>query len=272
MSTILTATTDVLRGKYLKAACGAPAGVCLASLESMNTVLLDVDGTLIDSNDAHAQAWVDALAAAGHAVPFERVRSLIGKGGDKLLWETVGIESDAEIGKRIDQDRSRRFKQSLPNLQPFPGARALLQRMYDDGLRLVAASSAKNEELHALLEIVGADFFLYGQTSSDDADNSKPDPDIVQAALRRAHAQPSEACLLGDTPYDVEAAARAGVATVALRCGGWSDAELEGAVAIFADAAEVLAHYAQSPFGQSSGARASADDAGEDAGRQSRRP
>jgi HAD superfamily hydrolase (TIGR01509 family) len=222
----------------------------------MNTVLLDVDGTLIDSNDAHARAWVDALAATGHAVPFERVRSLIGKGGDKLLWETVGIDSESDIGKKIDEGRALRFKQSLPQLRPFPGARALLQRMHEGGLRLVVATSAKEEEMRALLEIVGAGPFLYGQTSSEDANNSKPDPDIIQAALQRAQAQPSEAWLLGDTPYDVEAAARAGVATVALRSGGWADPDLKGALEIFDDAADLLAHYAESPFARSKAAQA----------------
>ncbi len=218
----------------------------------MKTVLLDVDGTLVDSNDAHARAWVEALAAAGQPVPFERVRMLIGKGGDKLLWETVAIASESDVGKSIDADRLQRFQKSMPTLRPFPDARALLRRMHDAGLRLVIATSARDEEMGALLDIVDAKPFLHGKTSSDDAASSKPDPDIIQAALARAQAQPSQALMLGDTPYDIEAAARAGVATVALRCGGWRDQDLKGALAIFDNPADLLAHYEDSPFAKRS--------------------
>lgn len=225
-------------------------------MAALKAVLLDVDGTLIDSNDAHARAWVDTLSAFGHSVPFERVRELIGKGGDKLLPEVTGLEDSSPEGKRISEHRSRHFQQAyLPQLKPFPGARELLARMHAAGLRLVVATSAKEEEMAALLRICGAEPFVQARTSSDDADNSKPDPDIVEAALRRAGAKPEEALMLGDTPYDVEAAARAGVRAIALRSGGWSDMALQGALAIYDDVADLLGHYDQSVLAQGDGAR-----------------
>lgn len=222
----------------------------------LSAVLLDVDGTLIDSNDAHARAWVDAFAEFGRTVPFDEVRKRIGKGGDKLMPEVSGVDPESRDGKAIDARRSEIFKQKyLPELRAFPNARALLERLAGDGLRLVVATSAKSEEMNALIEIFGGKGIVSGTTSSDDAENSKPDADIVQAALSRAHAAPSEALMLGDTPYDIEAAQRAGVRTVALRSGGWDDAGLHGALAIYADPSDLLAHYAESPFARARSAQ-----------------
>jgi HAD superfamily hydrolase (TIGR01509 family) len=212
-------------------------------------VLLDIDGTLVDSNDAHAHAWEDALRHFGHDVPFEKVRALIGKGGDKLLAEAAGIDPGSPLGKEIDQLRGRTFMRDyLPQLRPFPKARELLLRLRDDGLLLVVATSAKRSEMAALLEVCEASDLVHAHTSSDDADNSKPAPDILQAALQKAHVSASEGAMLGDTPYDVEAARRCGLGTVAVRSGGWGDAALKGALAVYADVADLLAHYDQSPF------------------------
>lgn len=212
-------------------------------------VLLDVDGTLIDSNDAHATAWVQALEEHGVKVSFEKVRKLIGKGGDKLLPEAAGIDADSAKGKKISLRRGEIFQsQFMPNLQPFPGARDLLIRMKQRGLRLAVASSAKKDELHELLRVCQVEDLLEKSTSSDDADNSKPSPDIVQAALKKNNLFAGETILLGDTPYDIEAASRAGVPSVALRCGGWSNADLSGALAIYDDAIDLLAKFDQSPF------------------------
>jgi HAD superfamily hydrolase (TIGR01549 family) len=215
----------------------------------LRAVLLDVDGTLVDSNDAHAHAWVDAFAEFERTVPFERVRPLIGKGGDKLMPEVIGIESDSPEGRRIDEQRTKIFRERyLPKLEPFPRAAELLARMRSDGLRLVVATSAKKEEMDALLEICGASTLVHGRTSSDDAEQSKPDRDIVVAALSCAHAASHEALMLGDTPYDVEAALRAGVRTVAFRSGGWDDTALAQAAAIYAGPSDLLDRYAESPF------------------------
>lgn len=197
-------------------------------------VLFDVDGTLVDSNDAHARAWVDAFAAFGVAVDFGRVRRSIGMGGDKLMPHVAGITEDSPLGKQIAERRGEIFKSKhLPHLRPFPGAHDLVAAVKARGLTAVAASSAKEDELHALLAIAGAESLLDAATSSDEAEESKPDPDIIHAALRKAHAEPANAVLIGDTPYDVEAAGRAGAECIALRCGGWRDADLRGAIAVY---------------------------------------
>jgi phosphoglycolate phosphatase-like HAD superfamily hydrolase len=215
----------------------------------ITAVLLDVDGTLVDSNDAHARAWHEALAEHGYDVPLARVRGWIGMGGDKLLPAATGLDAESAKGKAIAERRGEIFKQKhLPTVMPFPRVRELLVRMKSDGLKLAAASSAAEDELHALLEIANVRDLLEESTSSDDADRSKPDPDIVHAALQRLHVSSSRALMLGDTRYDVEAATRAGVALIALRCGGSSDADLSGAIAIHDDPADLLAHYASSPL------------------------
>jgi phosphoglycolate phosphatase-like HAD superfamily hydrolase len=216
----------------------------------LEAVLLDIDGTLVDSNDAHACAWVDAFIAAGHDVSFDRVRWLIGKGGDKLLPEVTGIDKDSPQGKELDARRRQIFKRTyLPKIRAFPGAAALLARMHGDGLRLVAATSASEDEMEALLEKTGAPNLFHQATSSDEAERSKPDPDVVQAALRKAGCRAGAAIMLGDTPYDVDAARKAGVRVVALRCGGWPDEKLEGALAIFDNPESLLADYERSPLG-----------------------
>jgi HAD superfamily hydrolase (TIGR01549 family) len=216
---------------------------------SLKAVLLDVDGTLIDSNDAHAHAWVEALAEFGHHVEFQRTRDLIGTGGDKLLPELTGIEKESPQGKQISERRTDLFKQRyLPTLKPFPAARALLEALRELGLKLVVASSASSDELGELLEVAGVDDLIERKTSSSDAKESKPDPDIVEAAVASAGCSAEEAVMRGDTPYDVMAASRAGVAIVALRCGGWDDEALRGAVAIYDDPQDLLARLESSPF------------------------
>jgi len=218
-------------------------------MEHLKGVLLDVDGTLVDSNDAHANAWVRALDEAGVRADFATVRRLIGKGGDKLLPEVSGIAADSPEGKAISERRGQIFqKELLPSLRPFPDAKELLACMKKAGLRLAVASSSKKDELGGLLRVCGADELIEAGTSSDDADNSKPDPDIVHAALKQIGQPADKVILLGDTPYDVEAATRAGVKVVALRCGGWDDKDLAGAVAIYDNPADLLAHFDVSPF------------------------
>jgi HAD superfamily hydrolase (TIGR01509 family) len=213
-------------------------------------VLLDVDGTLVDSNDAHARAWVKALAEARVEAEFATVRRLIGKGGDKLLPEVSGIDAESPNGKAISKRRGEIFRtEYLPKLKPTPGAKELLARMKKAGLELAVASSAKEDELKGLLEVCGADEFIEASTSSDDAEHSKPDPDIVQAALEALGHPKEQVVLLGDTSYDVEASLRAGIRVVALRCGGWGDADLTGAVRIYDDPADLLARFDDSPFG-----------------------
>jgi HAD superfamily hydrolase (TIGR01509 family) len=212
-------------------------------------VILDVDGTLVDSNDAHARAWVEALRQAGFEVPYGRVRRLIGMGGDKLLPELTGLADDDPRGKAISEARGRIFQaQHLPHLRAFPGARELLVRMRQAGLRLAVASSAKEEELGPLLDLVGARELVEAETSKDDVAASKPDPDVVHAALGKLGLRPAEVVMLGDTPYDVEACARAGVAMIGFTCGGWSAHDLAGCVAIYEGPAALLEAFGRSPI------------------------
>jgi HAD superfamily hydrolase (TIGR01509 family) len=172
-------------------------------------------------------------------------------GGDKLLPEVIGVEEDSDEGKPIIETRKHILKDKyMPTLRPTPGARALLQRIHQDGLQLVVATSSNPEDLKDLLKAAEIDDLIEAAASSGDAENSKPDPDIVQAALQKAGCTPDETIMLGDTPYDVQAASKAGVSIIALRCGGWSDPDLKGAIAIYDDPADLLAHYAESPLGK----------------------
>lgn len=215
----------------------------------IEALLLDVDGTLVDSNDAHAQSWVDVLTRAGLQASFDDVRRLIGMGGDKLLPTVTGVSKEEPRGKQLSEERTRVFmEQYLPRLRAFPDVRPLLEKVRARGVRLVVATSAQEDEARALAKVAGIDDLLEAKTSSDDADRSKPDPDIVVAALKRAKTTADRAIMLGDTPYDVEAATRAGVPIIAVRSGGWGDADLRGAIAIYDDARELLRRFDESPL------------------------
>jgi HAD superfamily hydrolase (TIGR01509 family) len=213
-------------------------------------VLFDVDGTLIDSNDQHARAWVASLAQYGHAVPFDRVRPLIGMGGDKVLPELVpGLTEDSDEGKAIAKARVDWFMQhELPTIPPTRGARDLLVAVRRRGARVVVATSAKKAELDALLARGDLGPLIDMATTSDDAEDSKPDPDIIGAALKKAHVRADEAVMIGDTQYDVEAAHKAGVKCVALLCGGNPRETLREADAVYADPAESISGLNASPF------------------------
>jgi HAD superfamily hydrolase (TIGR01509 family) len=213
-------------------------------------VILDIDGTLLDSNAQHAQAWSDALAEHGYDVDSGRIRPLIGMGGDKVLPELIGLSEESPTGQRISERRGEIFRTKyLPQVRPFPRVRDLVERLDREGHTIVVASSASKEDLRALLEKAGVRDLLAGETSSDDAERSKPDPDIVHAAMQKLGLPPERVVMIGDTPYDVEAAKRAGIRTIALRSGGcWSDTALQGAAAIYGDPADLLAHLDESPL------------------------
>ncbi|HKL54306.1 MAG TPA: HAD family hydrolase [Wenzhouxiangellaceae bacterium] len=217
---------------------------------SRKSAILDIDGTLIDSNDAHARAWVDAGDEFGFDVAFDQVRPLIGMGGDIVLHTLSGLRASDPEGGRFKQRAGEIFRDRyLPGLDPMPGARALLRRLETDGIRRVVATSASPDDVVALLKQAGVHDLVEKTTSAGDVDESKPAPDIVEEALKQAGCAPRQAVMLGDTPYDIDAASKAGVPIVALRCGGgWNDEDLRGADAIFDDPADVLDHYDQLPF------------------------
>lgn len=212
-------------------------------------VILDVDGTLIDSNDAQAKAWIEALAQFGHFVSYEKVRWLIGEAGDKLLPQTIGLQADTHEGKQISTRRRAVFSQRyMHSLQAFPETRELVQHTLNSGLKIAIGSSAKRDELQALLNIADIADLISIVVSDSDVHASKPNPSIIDVALKKLELPPDEVIMIGDTPYDIEAAARANVGTIAVRTGGWTDKELAGALAIYNDPSDLLAHYDASPL------------------------
>ncbi|MEW5848100.1 MAG: HAD family phosphatase [Myxococcota bacterium] len=218
-------------------------------------VLLDLDGTLVDSNDAHAHAWAEALTRAGWHVSFEDVRPRIGMGADKLIPLFTGMPAESENAQELARRRTRLFLEShLPHVRPFPRTRELLLRMRQERLRLILATSARDEELAGLLTMAGVADLLDAHTSADDAGASKPDPDVILAAVKLSGLRPAQLVLLGDTPYDVTAGRSAGVPVIALRCGGyWTDRDLAGAVAIYDSPAALLAGFESSLLGRGRG-------------------
>jgi HAD superfamily hydrolase (TIGR01509 family) len=219
---------------------------------TLKGVLLDVDGTLVLSNDAHAHAWVEAFAAYDQPVPYEAVRPLIGMGGDKVIPKLVpGLTDKDGIGKAIgDRRKELILTKFASQLIAASGSRALVQKLQASGLHLIVASSATAQELEVLLKVAEVDDLLPEATTSNDAESSKPSPDIVNAALQKGQWEPHEVVMLGDTPFDIEAADQAGVSVIAVRCGGFSDAQLAGAIAIYNDPADLLTQYEQSPLAQ----------------------
>jgi phosphoglycolate phosphatase-like HAD superfamily hydrolase len=212
-------------------------------------VLLDVDGTLVDSVDAHTRAWLEALRESGIEIGYTRMRHLIGMGGDRIMPLVAGVPAESDIGERIAKCRGELFLATeVPKLRPTRGAREFLDALAAWGGPLAIATSAKPDELRALLEVVDATDLLEVAASAEDVDASKPSPDVVEAALERVRLPPGEVVLLGDTGYDIESAATAGVSAIALRSGGWVDRDLAGAVAIYDDPADLLDNAAASPL------------------------
>jgi len=220
----------------------------------LSAVLLDVDGTLIDSNEAHARAWADTLREHGWSeITWQQIVPLIGMGGDKLLPAVIGVAADSAQGKALTKERTEHFLTAYaPTIRAFAGTRELLEAIRDRGLKRVIATSANEDELEVLLDRAGVADLITRETSSDDAKGkSKPDPNIIVAALAKAHTAAGEAIMIGDTPYDVAAAAKAGVKTIAFRSGGWGDEQLVGAAAIYAGPAELVARIDDSPLARS---------------------
>ena len=218
----------------------------------IKTVIFDVDGTLVDTVDMHAEAWQRTLKEYGKDVEFSVVRAQIGKGGDQLLPVFLSREEIDQFGEEIEKRRGELFKQDyLPKVNAFPKVRELVERIHRDGKRVVLASSAKQDELETFKQVTNLADLLEGETSADDAEKSKPEPDIFLAAMKQAgNPEPTEAIVVGDTPYDAIAAAKAKLKTIALLCGGFPEQSLKdaGCIALYKDPADLLAHYEESPI------------------------
>jgi HAD superfamily hydrolase (TIGR01509 family) len=218
----------------------------------IKAVIFDVDGTLVDSNDLHVEAWREAFRCYGKEVAFEDVHGQMGKGGDQLMPVFCTEDELARFGEELERRRVELFTSDyLPRVRPFPRVRELFERLKADGLQLALASSAKEEELERHKKSLGVEDLLEAATSADDAERSKPHPDIFQAALAGLKGvRPEEAVVVGDTPYDVQAAAKAGVRTVGLLSGGFTEEALRraGAVAVYRDVSDLLDNYEESPL------------------------
>jgi HAD superfamily hydrolase (TIGR01549 family) len=212
----------------------------------LKAVIFDIDGTLIDSVDLHARSWVDAFARFGIEVKFEDVRRHIGEGADRLIPAFAPSAMPNDKRKELEQFRSELFKRILDKIKPFPNVKELFERIKADGCKLVLASSCAADEIDQYKAIAGISDMTDHDVTADDADSSKPSPDIfLQALDRLAPIKPSQTCVVGDTKYDGEAALQAGVPFLGLLCGGSSKDELErsGAVAIYRDPADLLDHW-----------------------------
>jgi phosphoglycolate phosphatase-like HAD superfamily hydrolase len=199
------------------------------------TVLLDVDGTLVDSNDAHAHSWCETLARFGHDVSYARVRSLIGMGGDKLVETLTCIAPDDERSKQLRDARSDNFRDKwLATVRPLRGSRDLVLRLRGEAYQYAIASAAQTEELEPLLEIADIGDLVEIRTSSSDVAESKPAPDIIEATLAKLLlVERSRTVMVGDTPYDARAAREAGVAFIGVTTGGWAAEALAGARRVY---------------------------------------
>jgi HAD superfamily hydrolase (TIGR01509 family) len=215
-------------------------------------VIFDIDGTLIDTVDLHASAWVEALKHFGFDIAFEDMRSQIGKGGDQILHGLLPPDVIEQRGEEIKDFRGELFKRDyLAKARPFPGVRNLFERIRASGQRAVLASSGTGEEVEQYKRIAGIADLIDSATSSDDAARSKPFPDIFQAALAKlSPLKPEEAVVVGDTPYDAEAARNAGVKTVGVLSGGFTEQALReaGCIAVYRDTEELVRNYETSPL------------------------
>ena len=220
---------------------------------TIKAVLFDIDGTLVDSNDLHVAAWDAAFREGGFTVARDAIRGQIGKGGDMLVPTLLpGIAEGVQ--KKLSRRHGEIFRREhLATVKPFGEARALLAHVHDAGQQVVLASSAEQPELDHYLDLLDARALVDATTSIDDVSTSKPAGDIFSTALAKTGLDPHEVMVVGDTPYDIEAARKCGIASVAVRSGGFSEESLAGAVARYDDVAALLAGYDGSPLAASAG-------------------
>ena len=215
--------------------------------------IFDIDGTLVDSVDLHASAWQEALVKFGHDVTFEQARTQIGKGGDQLIPVFLSEAEQADHGEDMEEWRGKLFTSKyLPLVRPFSAVPELLRRVREAGLKVAAASSAKKSELEIYLDIARVTELIDVATCSDDAEQSKPAPDIFQVALKKLGIEGPDAVAIGDTPYDAEAAGKASICTIGMLCGGFTEAALRegGCVAVYPGPGALLACFDASPLGR----------------------
>ena len=222
----------------------------------IQAAIFDMDGTLVDSVDLHAQAWQRVLAEYGKGIPYDTVRSQIGKGSDTFLPTFFDQVELPEIKEKISKRRSSLFTEEyLDQVKPFPKVRELFERLHAEGVKIALASSGNAKEIKHYQKLLDITDLVEEVATADDAEKSKPHPDIFQAALDKLGKSivPANSFALGDTPYDADAAGKLGLRTIGMLCGGFSEESLRGAGAttIFHDPADLLARYEQTPFASS---------------------
>jgi HAD superfamily hydrolase (TIGR01509 family) len=216
---------------------------------AVEAALLDVDGTLIDSNYQHALAWFRAFREHGFVLPVWRIHRAVGMGGDQLVPALLGKKVDEEKGDDIRGTRDPIYKELMPEVEPLDGAHELIAELKERGHTIVLASSSPEDELDHYLGLLDARDLADAWTTKDDVEATKPAPDLVRAALGKAGTD--NAAMIGDTRWDVEAAGKAGVETVCLMTGGWSEQELRdaGAVAVYESVDDLRSNLGETPFG-----------------------
>lgn len=216
----------------------------------IHLAIFDIDGTIVDSVDLHAKAWQQAFAEFGKEISFTSIRKQIGKGADQLLPLFFSPKELKQFGAELDKYRGELFKREyLPQVKAFPRVRELFLHIKAEDKRIALASSAKQDELDAYKSIAKIDDLVEDETSSEDVEKSKPHPDVFAAVLARfPSVTPNEVVVIGDTPYDVEAAKKLRLPTIGLLSGGWSVDQLKraGCHAVYKDPAELLKLYDQS--------------------------
>ncbi|HEY7148178.1 MAG TPA: HAD family hydrolase [Gaiellaceae bacterium] len=215
----------------------------------VEAALLDVDGTLIDSNYQHTLAWFRAFREHGFVLPVWRIHRAVGMGGDQLVPALLGKDVDEEQGDEIRDTRDPIYQALIEEVEPLDGAHELIADLKDRGLTVVLASSSPEDELGHYLELLDARELADAWTTKDDVEQTKPAPDLVRAALAKAETE--DAVMIGDTRWDVEAAAKAGIETICVVTGGWSEQELReaGAVAVFDSVDDLRQRVDETPLG-----------------------
>jgi HAD superfamily hydrolase (TIGR01549 family) len=226
----------------------------------LKAIIFDIDGTLVDSVDLHARAWQETFRHFGREVEFGQVRHQIGKGGDQLMPVFFSAEELERFGEEMETFRGDLYKREyISRVRAFPQVRELFERIRRDGTRIALASSAKKDELKVYKDLARITDLIEEETSADDAERSKPHPDIFEAALASlGDVRADEAVVVGDTPYDAEAAGKINLRTVGVLCGGFPEAELRaaGCAHIYRDPADLLARYDASPLAAESSSTA----------------
>ncbi len=219
----------------------------------VEALLCDIDGTLVESNWLHAESWQRSFAEIGIKVELDTVRRQIGKGGDELIPVFVSWWRQEAVSEPLKAYRKFLFESEyLSQVKPLPRAKEFLERVKAVGIRPALATSASSKDLESYKKLVGMEDLIEEQSSADDTDRAKPHPDIFTATLKKLGLKPGQVLALGDTPYDAEAAGKAGISTIGVESGGWSRSDLleSGCIEVYRDVAELLERFEESALGR----------------------